>query len=311
MGANGKPTMGTNGLYSLLNFNIGYDTKIFPAEGHRVQLAGCWILLACTGARPAEIVDHERKPPKDGSYEELWSQRLAEDANESDNKIADDDESRVLEKILCQETVGRGRPKALCYEDIKLMAVCHPETRQHVLCMAIKLIHHKGADNKPKPYVISHSRMLRVLLTHTRTIFFFTMTRRIIFCPITIIISIALRDKAFSVDLLNNAQNVFRIKANATKPTVLHWKESMLKVPVFRQYTGTTLSPDRPLQYYILRDESKRVWEDAGNEEHFTLKVFRRMAANGINGISYFYIHEKEGYEVNRLPYREGTRYRP
>ncbi|KAL7953081.1 hypothetical protein V8C34DRAFT_71473 [Trichoderma compactum] len=98
MGANGKPTMGTNGLYSLLNFNIGYDTKIFPAEGHRVQLAGCWILLACTGARPAEIVDHERKPPKDGSYEELWSQRLAEDANKSDNKIADNDESRVLEK---------------------------------------------------------------------------------------------------------------------------------------------------------------------------------------------------------------------
>jgi hypothetical protein len=153
MGANGKPIMGTNGLYSLLAFNIGYDTKTFPAEGHRVQLAGCWILLACTGARPAEIVDSERKPPKDGSHEELWSHKLVEDANEGDNNITDDNESRVLEKILCRETVGRGRPKALCYEDIKLMVVRHPETRQHVFCMAIKFIHHKGADKKPKPCV--------------------------------------------------------------------------------------------------------------------------------------------------------------
>lgn len=154
MGADGKPTMGTNGLYSLLRFNIGYDTKIFPVEGHRVQLAGCWILLATTGARPAEIVDHERKPPKDGCHEELWSPGTAEDANEDDNNIADDDESRVLEKMLRQETVDRGRPKALCYEDIKLMVVCHPETGQHVLCMAIKFIHHKGGDNKPKPYIL-------------------------------------------------------------------------------------------------------------------------------------------------------------
>jgi hypothetical protein len=123
------------------------------------------------------------------------------------------------------------------------------------------------------------------------------MTKKIIFCPITIIISIALRDKAFAVDQLNNAQSVFRIRAGATKSTTLHWKPSILKVPVFRQYTGTALSPDRPLQYHILRDESKRVWEDAGNEEHFTLKVFRRGAANGINGMLYSYTYEKERYE--------------
>lgn len=153
MRAEGKPIMGTNGLYSLLSFNIGYDTNTVRVEGHRVQLAGCWILLAYTGARPAEIVDNERPLPKDGSYEELWSLKTTEDANEYDDKIADNSKSSILEEMLCQETVGRGRPKALCYEDIKLMVVYHPETRKHVLCMAIKFIHHKGADNKPKPHV--------------------------------------------------------------------------------------------------------------------------------------------------------------
>jgi hypothetical protein len=57
----------------------------------------------------------------------------------------------VLEGILSRETVGRGRPKALCYEDILLMVMRHPETGEDVLAMSIKFMHHKGADNKPKP----------------------------------------------------------------------------------------------------------------------------------------------------------------
>jgi hypothetical protein len=59
----------------------------------------------------------------------------------------------VREDLLCQETLGRGRPKALCYEDILLMVVRHPETGRDVLAMAVKFIHHKGADNRPKPQV--------------------------------------------------------------------------------------------------------------------------------------------------------------
>lgn len=50
------------------------------------------------------------------------------------------------------ETTKRGRPKALCYEDILMMLVRHPVTGLPVLAMAIKFIHHKGADKKPKPY---------------------------------------------------------------------------------------------------------------------------------------------------------------
>lgn len=68
-----------------------------------------------------------------------------------DSEECDDEKSRLLEGMITQETEGRGRPKALCYEDVSLIVVRHPDTGQDVLAMAIKFIHHKGADNKPKP----------------------------------------------------------------------------------------------------------------------------------------------------------------
>ncbi|RFU74047.1 domain containing, partial [Trichoderma arundinaceum] len=149
---------------------------------------------------------------------------------DKDEGVADDENSTLLEEMLCQETVGRGRPKALCYEDISLTALCHPTTIENVLCMAVKLIHHKGVDSKPKP-----------------TIFFFTTARKVIFCPITIIISLALRDNPFDAPGLNNAQRVLQIR---------------------------NFSPEI----------SKREWKAAGIEEDLDLKAFRRMAANGVNG---------------------------
>ncbi|RFU74046.1 domain containing [Trichoderma arundinaceum] len=170
--------------------------------------------------------------------------------------------------MLCQETVGHGRLKALCYEDISLMALRHPTTNENVLCMAVKLIHHKGVDNKPKP-----------------TIFFFTTARKVIFCPITIITSLALRDNAFDAPGLNNAQRVLQIRnIGPVSCTNLRWKQSMLKIPIFRRFEGTSLSPNRPLQYNTLKENPKREWKDAGNEEDLDLKAFQRMAANGVNG---------------------------
>lgn len=61
-----------NDLLVLLTFNIAFDTSILPRELHRVNLPGCYLFLACTGCRPAEIVDNEPKKPKDGSWEEIY-----------------------------------------------------------------------------------------------------------------------------------------------------------------------------------------------------------------------------------------------
>lgn len=143
--------MGPGDLLALLIFNIAYDTGIFSIERHRINLSGIYLLLSYTGARPAEIVDNEKKKPKDGSYEDLWDERVrSRDEEDSDEIVAAlDKNSQVLEGILSQETEARGRPKALCYEDVQLMVVRHPETGEDVLAMAVKLIHHKGAERNP------------------------------------------------------------------------------------------------------------------------------------------------------------------
>ena len=73
------------------------------------------------------------------------------DNDEGSDEQALDEESRRIDKLLSLDTAKRGRPKALCYEDIQMMIVRHPVTRRPVPAMAIKFTHHKGADNKPRP----------------------------------------------------------------------------------------------------------------------------------------------------------------
>ncbi|KAH7377243.1 FluG domain-containing protein [Plectosphaerella cucumerina] len=141
---------------------MAYDTTIFPSERHRIQLAACYKIMSYTGARPAELVDNERRKPYDGSTQKLFGSKvitLPDDvcrAEEEEDDDVDDDplpdeKSRRLDGLLLAETKGRGRPKALCYEDISLMIVRHPGTGQVIPAMAIRFIHNKGVDNKPKP----------------------------------------------------------------------------------------------------------------------------------------------------------------
>lgn len=147
----GKPVLGTDDLLALQTFNIAYDDTIFPSERHRVQLLGCYLLLAFTGARPGEIVDNEKKKPKDGSWQDIYGRKTIETEDSDDGNKDLDEADRLLEEMLFQETEYRGRPKALCYEDIFLSIVRHPETGKDVPTMSIKFIHHKGEDRKPKP----------------------------------------------------------------------------------------------------------------------------------------------------------------
>jgi hypothetical protein len=98
-----------------LTFNIAYDTTIFPGERHRINLAGCYQLLCYTGARLAELVDGERQKPKDGPIQESFGQnavQLSASASSEEQEAPADEQSKVLNGLLCQETVGRGRPKA-------------------------------------------------------------------------------------------------------------------------------------------------------------------------------------------------------
>ncbi|KAK3938085.1 hypothetical protein QBC46DRAFT_460441 [Diplogelasinospora grovesii] len=229
---------------------------------HRVHLSGCYLFLACTGCRPAEIVDNEKRKPKDGSWEELYAYK-----DDADDELSDED-ARLLKEMLSAKTLGRGRLKALCYKDIQLMVVRHPVTGEDVHAMAVKFTHHKGADNKLKP-----------------TIFFFTLSRRLIFCLITVIISLAVADGAFDAPSLNSVRRVFEVKnTGPVKCTPLRWKREWLKRPVFRRFNGPEVSADEALPYSKLRDDIGRQSLDAGQEKPMQPKDFRRGAANEANG---------------------------
>ncbi|KAK8000474.1 FluG domain-containing protein [Apiospora arundinis] len=254
----GKPVVNSDGVFALLVFNIAYDEGIFASERQRINLLGIYQALAYTGARPGELVDNETSKPLDGSWEDLFASKCSTRSNEENNHASD--EFQLLDSILVRETTDRGRPKALCYEDIRLMVVRHPETGQDIFSMAVKFIHHKGMDNNPKP-----------------TIFWFTMTRRLIFNFINVIICLALCDDAFDAPSLTTVRRVFQVKnSGPVKCTALRWKKEWLKRPIFRM-------GDEVVRYHKLRDDLKRQSLDMGNEEPITPKAFRRGNANVMN----------------------------
>jgi hypothetical protein len=61
-----KTVTDSGDLLALLLFNVAYDLCIFPSERRRLDLAACYLILAYTGCRPAEIVDGEKAIPSDG-----------------------------------------------------------------------------------------------------------------------------------------------------------------------------------------------------------------------------------------------------
>ncbi|KAH7146733.1 hypothetical protein B0J13DRAFT_524481 [Dactylonectria estremocensis] len=73
---NGKPVLNVDNLLVILMFNITRDTTVFPGERHGVRLASCYQFLYYTEARPAELVDAERRKPKDGYIEELFGRKV-------------------------------------------------------------------------------------------------------------------------------------------------------------------------------------------------------------------------------------------
>lgn len=267
-----KPVVGAREVDDLLVFNIAYDTSIASTERHRINRWGCYLFLYYTGARAAELVESEKKEPDNAK--KLFHQKavtLPDDGAE-DEAPAPDAFSKRVSELLEQEPAQRGRSKSLCYEDILLMIALHPVSGRYLPAMAIRFTHHKGADNRPKPWV--SSLLLELygleLTLRARTVFWLRAAKILVFCPINIIISIALDDKAFDSEHLTDASRVFNLGTwGATKCTPIRWKRSMLKVPVFR------------MRYHTLRDDLKQQTLEMGHERHWTTKYFRRGTANG------------------------------
>lgn len=83
----------------------------------------------------------------------------AHSSSDSDDGDQSDDEPLgnvgADESNMAEDGEQTRKHKALCYEDIILWIVKDPLNKggRDVLAMEVHLRHHKGADNKPKPYV--------------------------------------------------------------------------------------------------------------------------------------------------------------
>ncbi|KAH9967053.1 hypothetical protein BGW80DRAFT_723791 [Lactifluus volemus] len=104
---------------------LGPNHRIFPK---RLDVAGCYLILAYTGCRPAEVVDGENKLPSNGCWNELFSSQATLPLTAPPEDAPPDEYSKDIMRPLEFETQSRGRPKAPCYEDIQLMVIRHPET---------------------------------------------------------------------------------------------------------------------------------------------------------------------------------------
>jgi hypothetical protein len=167
----------------------------------------------------------------------------------------------------------------------------------------------------------------------SRTVFFFTLTRRLIFCLITVIVSLAVHDGAFAAPSLTSIRRVFQVKNRGpVKCTPLRWKKEWLKRPVFRRFDDSIISANassaaaehagggasgsqdahaedealhyEPLPYHKLRDDMARQSLDYGCERPIEPKAWRRGAANAANGM-FFPCPESGAYskseQVTRL----------
>ena len=110
------------------------------------------------------------------------------------------------------------------------------------------------------------------------------MTRKIILCWITVIISLALCDGAFDAPSITSAERIFQVRNRGpVKCTPLRWKKEWLKRPIFRRFEGSDILLDEALQYHKLRDDLKRQSLDCGFERALEPRAFRRGAANAVN----------------------------
>jgi hypothetical protein len=143
----GKTATDSSDLLAILSFNTTYDFRVFPSERQRLSLTVCYLVLAYTGCRPAEVVDGDKSMPLDGFFEELiGSQAILPLSQKPPEDSHPDAYAKELTKLLERETTCRSRPKALCY-DIRLMVARHSETGLDTLAMSAKFIRHKGVDN--------------------------------------------------------------------------------------------------------------------------------------------------------------------
>jgi hypothetical protein len=118
----------------------------------------------------------------------------------------------------------------------------------------------------------------------SRTIFLFHENSRPVLCPITNFLARAIRDDAVLEDGYSTAEPFFQTDLGDCRAMRVHWKPSMLKVPVFRNHGGGINNQDKPLPYSTYAFYLNRLGKYTGFEQKLTSYCLRRGLSNAING---------------------------
>ena len=97
-------------------------------------------------------MNNERKRPQEAA--QIFGPAALRHLCQPDDDEEDEDrdqESHLLTQMIAASNRKRGRPKALCYEDILLTVIRDADTGKDVHVLVVKLVHHKGEDRKPRP----------------------------------------------------------------------------------------------------------------------------------------------------------------
>ncbi|KAN0080903.1 hypothetical protein V8E54_004107 [Elaphomyces granulatus] len=144
--------------------------------------------------------------PRTGSFEEIFGQE--------DHDSDPGPQSRLLsDHMLSQAVRNHGRPKAHCYEDLR--SASSSRDRQRRL-----------NDGRQAVSFVS-------IPDEDRADWFYGAFFFFVFCPITVVVGLAIRNKAFDAVNLMSAQAVFQVRNwGPVQCTPLRWKESMLRAPI-------------------------------------------------------------------------------
>lgn len=252
----GKPFLNSDRLREILHYIWAYDTTVLPRETLRLQLAGSYQVSCYTGAQPADLVDNKEEKIRDGPIKTLSGNTAVHSATpgrgQDDPSGALDPDRNVLDDFFLQEPAEHGQPKALCYEDIQMMIMRHPDTKRCIPAMTMKLTnHHRGGNNKAGP----------------RT-FHFIPSEQLLLCPILTIIALALHDQAFDAPSLTSADRIFNVEPLSFMQSIqLRWKRSVLNVPVFRRNHGAVLAHNEAMLDSESEHDVGQQSLDSGNEE--------------------------------------------
>jgi len=126
-------------------------------------------------------------------------------------------------------------------------------------------------------------------LTYSTT-FLFRENALPILCPISHILTRAIRDDAILVDGYTSAKPFFttNLRGQGMKAMKVHWKPEWLKRPVFRRpvrpMAAWEKSKTEPLPYSAYAFYINRLGRNTGFEDELTSYCFRRGTANAIDG---------------------------